>query len=77
MSALRKITVVVHGITIAGTLITGAIEGDSDVPNGTRPLAPYLEDVKISDADGVAMEPYLSDDGIERLEQEAIGKVGE
>ena len=60
------------GLTVKGDLIENDWEGDPSVPNGTRTIPAYIEDLEVLTEDGYDIVNYLTDDAIDMIESYLI-----
>ena len=70
--AREKVSAYFYGFDISGVIISGATEGDDSIPNGTREIPPYVEDLEIINHDGSDMYEYVTDKFIEMCETKLL-----
>ncbi|ORC37279.1 hypothetical protein B4O97_03555 [Marispirochaeta aestuarii] len=70
--ARERVSAYFYGFDISGVIISGDWEGDPDVPNGTREIDPYVEDLEIKNHDGTDMYEHVSDKFIEMCETKLL-----
>jgi len=54
-----------HGLRIVGDIVDDDWEGDPSVPNGTRHIPPYVQDLEVYVDAEESIVNYLNDEGID------------